>query len=53
MALYRLYRNFGWVGTKEFMEEEFETEEEATAAANEYAMERVEYWAVLVEDDPQ
>ena len=51
MKKYRIHRNFGWVWTEESYVDEFDSEEEANAAAEEYAMERVEFWAEPVEDD--
>ena len=51
MKRYRIHRNFGWVGTHDSFEDEFENEEDALEAAEEYAMERVEFWTEELEGE--
>ena len=49
MPKYIIYRNYGWVGTDDSDIIEADTLKEAEELAWEFALDRVESWAELVE----
>ena len=49
MAKFKICRSFGYSGTRSCMTIEAETLEEAQDEAWEYALEKVESWAELIE----
>lgn len=54
MAKYRMMGSFGRAGDDtDFGIEEFDSEEDAAQAAWDFAVERVDAWAEIVEDDEE
>ena len=51
MPKFKIYRSFGYSGTRSCMTIEAETLEEAQEEAWEYALEKVDSWAELVEGE--